>query len=224
VHDLRYGLKMLAKAPSFTTIAVVTLALGIGVNATIFTIFDAVALRPLPVRSAGSLMRLERWFASGRVGSAQYLFSWQEYTYLQARSHSFPELIAVSDRFSVPASLPADPGGQMTASVRIAGELVSANDFTQLLPSLAVGRALAPDETRMPGQAAVLVLSYPFWQRKCGGDPAIVGKSIALNGVPFTVVGVAPPEFIGTANPPVVPDFWAPVTMEAQPARAASAR
>ena len=217
MQDARYGLRMLAKSPAFTAIAVVTLALGIGLNTTLFTVFNAVALKPLPVRNGDTLMRLERWFASGRLGLAQYGFSWQEYLYLQPRSHSFPELIAVSQSAPVRAILPAGEASEAARqSVRISGQLVTANYFSHLAVNPVIGRGFAADENRTPGTHPVVVLSYPFWQQRLGGDPTAVGKVITLNDTPFTIIGVAPRDFIGTANPPVVPDFWAPLMMQAQ--------
>ena len=217
LQDTRYGLRLLFKSPAFTAVAVATLALGIGLNTTLFTLFNAVALKPLPVRNGSTLMRFERWFASGRLGIAQYGFSWQEYLYLRSRSHSFPELIAVSQAVPVTAILPdTTDSGAERQSVRITGQLVTANYFSHLAVSPILGRAFAADENNVPGAHPVVVLSYPFWQTRLGGDPAVAGKTITLNGAPFTVIGVAPRDFIGTANPPVVPDFWAPAMMQAQ--------
>src|SRR5579872_6564248 len=207
MQDLRYGIRMLARTPAFTAIAIATLALGIGLNTTIFTVFNAVALKPLPVRDGGTLMRIERWFVSGRLGAAQYAFSWQEYQYLKERSHSFPDLIAVGGRIGASGVLPAPSGSSPASPVRLTGEMVSANYFTALLTAPAFGRTFTADETRLPGAAPVVVLSYPFWQHQLGADPNVVGRTLMLNGVAFTIVGVTPRDFIGTANPPAIPDF-----------------
>src|SRR5262249_54562795 len=94
-QDLRYGLRLMLKQPVFTVIAVMTLALGIGLNTALFNAFDAVALRPLPVRDGANLMRLERWVRSRLLGSNQYEYSYQEFRYLQQNSKSFDWLIAV---------------------------------------------------------------------------------------------------------------------------------
>jgi len=214
-QDLRYGVRTLARSPGFTAIAVVTLALGIGLNTTLFTLFDAVALKPLPVRDGRSLMRLERWFASGRLGSAQYVFSSQEYEYLKTHSHSLPELIAVSNPVRVSAVLPSQ-GTQLSRPIGLVGELVSANYFSQLAPNALLGRTFASGEGSEPGADPVVVVGYRFWQAQLSGDPLAVGKTLMVNGAPFTIVGVAPREFIGTGNPPQIPDFWAPLTMQAQ--------
>ncbi|HEV3139127.1 MAG TPA: ADOP family duplicated permease [Vicinamibacterales bacterium] len=214
-QDLRYGFRMLGRNPGFTSIAVATLALGIGLNTTLFTVFNVVALKPLPVRDAGSLMRLERWFASGGLGGIQYLFSWDEYQFLETNSHSFPELIAASNPVRVSGILPADNGAQ-PHPVGLVGELVSANYFSELAPNAMLGRTIAAGDDGAPGAHPVVVISHHFWRGHLSSDPAVVGKTLTLSGTRFTIVGVAAPEFIGTGNPPRIPDFWAPLAMQAQ--------
>jgi putative ABC transport system permease protein len=217
LQDLRYAFRVLGKSPAFTGVAVATLAVGIGLNTTLFTVFNAVALKPIPVRHAGNLVRLERWYASNRLGSAQYLFSWQEYEYLRARSHSLPDMIAAGNPLAVSGVLPSAAGSAASLQpLRLVGQLVSGNYFSALAVTPALGRTFAADENDAPGAHPVAVLSYAFWQRRFNGDPAVVGKFLTLNGVPFTIVGVASPEFFGTANPPQTPDFWAPAMMQAQ--------
>src|SRR5213080_2530946 len=93
-QDLRFGLRMLRKSPVFTAVAVLTLALGVGVNTSVFSAFDSVALKPLPVKDAHDVVRLQRWFASGAMGDVQYDFSYPEYLYYRSQNHAFLGLIA----------------------------------------------------------------------------------------------------------------------------------
>src|SRR5256884_5205747 len=95
-QDLRFGLRMLRKSPGFTLVAVLTLALGVGVNTSVFSAFDSVALKPLPVKDAHDVVRLQRWFASGAMGDVQYDFSYPEYLYYRSQNHAFLGLIAAS--------------------------------------------------------------------------------------------------------------------------------
>lgn len=222
IQDVRYGIRVLRKSPGFTIVAVLTLALGIGLNTTLFSVFNAVALKPLPVRDSGRLIRLERWFANNLHGESQYAFSYAEFQSFAARNRVLSDLVAVSFPFRVATSLPLDlsavPSGGMRLSAPESAtiELVSANYFDQLGVAPAAGRMLLPEEDRTEGGDPVVVLSYPFWQARLGGDAGILGKVVKLNDTAFTVVGVAPQEFVGTGNPPVIPDFWTPLSMQAQ--------
>jgi putative ABC transport system permease protein len=219
VQDIRYGLRQLRRNPGFTVVAVLTLALGIGVNTTLFTAFNAVALKPLPVREPESMVRLVRILAGGAVGDVQYAYSDPEYAYYRDRNRIFSGLVAVSWPQKVYAVLPKLDNGQSGSSDEaesIQGQIVSPNYFSVLGISVRVGRALLPDENQAPGSDPVIVLSYPFWQKRFNADSRILGKAVEINDTAFTVVGVAPPDFIGTANPPVVPDFWVPLSMQMQ--------
>jgi macrolide transport system ATP-binding/permease protein len=214
LRDLRYAARMLRKSPGFTSVAILTLALGIGVNTTFFTAFDAVALKPLPVKDPGSVVRVERWFASGSLGNGQYLFSYPEYLDYRDHNRVFSNLIAASWLFSALGELPSEnraiPTGKLT------GQLVSDNYFSDLGVTPMLGRTFLPEENRTPGTHPVVVLSYPFWRAQCNADPQILGKAIRLNDTSFTVVGVTDEQFIGTGNPPQIPDFWTPLMMQAQ--------
>ena len=219
LQDLRYGLRILAKDPAFTAVAVLSLALGIGLNTTLFTAFDAIALKPLPVRDANSVVRLVRTLASGFVGDLQYVFSYPEYIYYRNHNRSFSGLIAASWPVKMSAQMLGEASGDsqpLGEPEGIRGQLVSGNYFSVLGISPAVGRTFLPEEDRAPGMHAVIVLSYPFWQRRFDADPQVVGRAVKLNDSIFTIIGVASKDFIGTANPPLVPDFWAPLVMQAQ--------
>lgn len=210
-HDIRYALRALRRSPGFTLVVVLTLALGIGVNTTLFTAFDAIALKPLPVKDPAHVIRIERWFKSRIQGNVQYFFSYPEYLYYRSHATSLSTLTAAS--WQVPTIAYLSPHG---APERLQGELVSGNYFSAVGVDAMLGRTFLPEETRTPGSHPVIVLSYPFWRVRCNADPQILGRTIRLSGSAFTVIGVTPKEFIGTGNPPEVPDFWAPIMMQSQ--------
>jgi ABC-type antimicrobial peptide transport system permease subunit len=187
-QDLRYSLRSLLKRPGFTFVVVATLALGIGVNAAIFSVFN-ILLRPLPVREPESIVRL--FFEEGARRSDQ--FSFPDYSYIRDRNQSFSDVIAVfeEERFLLGENRPnRDPE-------EILGNFVSENYFATLGGSTHLGRFFTAEENSVPGRDAVVVLSHGFWQRRFGSDAHVVGSSIKLNGKPFTVIGITHPEFIG---------------------------
>src|ERR1035441_5125641 len=152
LQDLRYGLRTFGRNPVFTIVAVLTLALAIGVNTTLFTAFDAVALKPLPVKDAGSVVRAIRWFESGSHGAGQYLFSYPEYLFYRRQNQVFSSLIAAS----LPIRVTASSGEPF-----LTGQLVSDNYFSDLGAGAILGRTFATEEHRTPGAHPVIVLSYP---------------------------------------------------------------
>jgi len=214
LHDLRYAARMLRKSPGFTLVAILTLALGIGVNTTLFTAFDAVALKPLPVKNPGNVVRMERWFASGSQGNGQYLFSYPEYLDYRDHNRVFSSFVAASWLFTALAEMPGESAA--TPAGKLTGQLVSENYFSDLGVNAMLGRTFLQEENRTPGKHPVVVLSYPFWRVQCNRNPQILGKTIRLNDTNFTVIGVTDEQFIGTGNPPQIPDFWAPLMMQAQ--------
>ncbi|MGA8731268.1 MAG: ABC transporter permease, partial [Terracidiphilus sp.] len=215
-QDLKHACRALARSPGFTLVAVITLALGIGVNTTIFSAYDAVALKPLPVTDAKRVVRLERWLKSGYLGDLQYEFSYPEYVYCRDHQDVFANLVAASGPLRVLASI-TESNQQGANTLRtMRGQIVSGNYFGALGVNAAIGRTFGPNEDGPSGANPVIVLSYAFWQRGYQGDTQIVGQIVRINGTAFTVVGVAPQQFTGTALLPVVPDFWAPVSMQAQ--------
>jgi macrolide transport system ATP-binding/permease protein len=210
--DIRYAFRGCLKNPGFTAAAVLILAIGIGLNVTFFTAFDGVALRLLPVKDPQKLFRIEQWLASGTTGNTQFFFSWPEYLYYRDHNRGLSDLIAVSRLISVPAVL---PGANAVGEQTFQGQVVSPNFFSSLADRAAAGRFFLAAENELSSEP-VMVLSYPFWQRQFHGDLTIVGKALKINDATFIVVGVAPRDFIGTAAPPVIPDFWAPVSTQSQ--------
>src|SRR5262249_17026760 len=211
-QDLRYGARMLAKSPSFTVVAALTLALGIGANTAIFTVFNAVVLRPLPVNEPervvkayrNALVETERE-ATGSI-STMSLFSYPEYIGQRDNTQSFSGLTAYY--LDTPLTL----GGGDPEEIR--GELVAANYFSVLGAKMILGRPFATEEGQKPGASPVVVLSHRFWQRRFGSDPAPVGDTVTLNRQPFTVIGITAPDFNGVGL--LAPNVWAPLTMQAE--------
>ena len=195
LKDLRYGIRSLLKQPGFAFVAVLSIALGIGVNTTIFSFVNATLFRPLPFPESDKLVRL--WDGN----SASY----PDYVAYRDDSKVFSSLVAYAQR---PLSL--NVNGE---SERIFGEIVTGNYFDVLKVKPAIGRGFLQEEDRTPGTHPVVVLSNSLWQRQFNSDPAILGKGIKLNNYSFTVIGVMPEKFVGATliSPP---DVWVPMMME----------
>jgi len=212
-QDIRYGFRVLRKSPGFTIVAILALALGIGVNTTLFTAYDAVALKPLPVGGADTVVRIKRWFVSGSRGDDQYAFSYPEYAFYREHNSLFTSMVAASWPVRVFAALPNGlESNRFPEPEKATTQLVSANYFSALSVPVLAGRAFLPEDDQHP----VVVISYPFWQRKFNAHTQTLGKTVKLNDVAFTIVGIAPADFIGTGLPPQIPDFWAPLAMQEQ--------
>ncbi len=203
-QDVRYGCRMLAANPGFTLVAVGSLALGIGANCAAFSWADALLLRPLSVArpsevvTVGSTMSVEGF---SRVGA-----SYREYIDIRDRSTSFDGLVAFS---SVTAGLAATPDALPKLTL---GLVVSGNFFTVMGVEPGLGRTFRPEEDQVPGRDATVILSHSLWEQHFGSDPSILGRRVQLNGIEFTVVGVAPKQFTGM-NQFVRSDFYAPLMM-----------
>ncbi|HEV2135216.1 MAG TPA: ABC transporter permease [Terracidiphilus sp.] len=218
--DLRYGVRMLRRSPGFTAVVVLTLALGIGANTAIFSLVNAVMLRSLPVRDPQQLV-MPAWTAHNwpnGPGISSYgdcrpektsqdrggcSFSYPMYQAIATHKDLFESAMA----FAGPASI--DVSGNGTASIAH-GELVSGSYFGTLGVQPAVGRILEPDDEK-PGAAAVAVLDYGYWKQAFGGSPSVVGRTIRLNDVLFTIVGVADAGFT-RLTPGKAIDLWVPLT------------
>ena len=197
--DLRYGLRMLWKQPGFTSISIITLALGIGVNTAIFSVINGVLLRPLPYAEPERLVWL--W---GNVLGGSNSGSINPLNFLDHReqNHSFEHLGA----FYSPGIVVNLTGGGEPERLR--GSAVTANYFDVFGVKPALGRAFAPEDEEA-GRTQVVVISHGLWQRRFGADPAIVGKTITLDDQSFNVVGVAP----GGFQPPQTAELWAPMAI-----------
>jgi len=203
-QDLRFGFRLLTKSPGFTALAVTTLALGIGANTAIFSLIDAVMLRWLPVRDPSQLVVL-RWTAheeprrngissfgdcsdeGSRANSSGCSFPYQVFEKIRSKKNVFSGVTA----FAGPAALVLSSNG---AARLASGEVVSGDYFSTLGVKAVVGRTLGTEDDSLSASPTV-VLSFPFWQSAFGGDRSVVGRTIALNGTPFTIVGIADPNF-----------------------------
>jgi putative ABC transport system permease protein len=211
VQDVRYGLRSLRRSPGFTAVAVLTLALGIGANAAIFALVDRVLIRPLPVRDPGSLVLLRSpGPVQGHVwddGDAAASFSAPMYRQLRERAGVFEGLLG-----EYPFAASVATGGE---TERASGELVSGNYFDVLGVPPAIGRNLTPEDDRVAGARAVVVLSHGYWSRRFGNDPSVVGRTIGVNGRDLLVIGVARSGFSGIqAGRPA--DVFVPLALKAQ--------
>lgn len=205
-QDVRYALRVLRKAPAFSLVSVLTLALGIMGAAIVFQAYDAVALRPLPVSDPKSLAIVRRHLVTGGV---EELFSTDAYRSLRAQTSA--QMAAEGEYVTVLAHLPNQSSN--AASLQVLVKPVSENYFDLLGVSARLGRVFAAQSVN--GSDPVAVLSYSAFVRRFAADPAIIGKTVRLSGAAFTIIGVTPPDFIGTGLPPVPADFWLPMQFQA---------
>ena len=211
-QDVRYALRQLAKAPGFAAVAIVTLALGIGANTAIFSLLDQALLRTLPVKDADRLVILQslgsfNGHTSSRIGGGDFSFSYPMYRDLRDGKSVFSGLIA-TDKVSVGVQWHNQPE-------LVDGELVSGNYFNVLGVRPALGRLLVASDDVVPDANPVAVLSFSYWQRRFGADPAVVNQSVLVNGRPFTVLGVTPPGFHSVVMGDT-PDVFVPMTMKVE--------
>jgi predicted permease len=195
-RDARFGIRTLGRSPAFVAIAVVAMAIGIGVNAGFFTLVDALVWQPIPVAHPERMVKLLTVGTRGRNGIR---FSYSDVRTIAAHARRLTDLVAY-DAETVGIELaPGSPARIASAGV------ISGNYFTTLGGSAALGRVLTDDDARAGAPAAV-VLSDGFWANAFGRNPAIVGGDLIVNGVHVSVAGVARPDFVGIN--PLVPDFW----------------
>jgi len=195
LKDLRYGIRSLLKQPGFAAVAVLSIALGIGVNTTIFSFINAALFRPLPFAEPDRLVRV--W---------------------DGQSSSYPDYVAYRDETKVFAGLAAYAQRSMSLVVNgdselINSEFVSGNYFDVLKANPAMGRGFLPEEDRAAGTNPVVVISNALWRHRFNSDASVVGKSVSLNRQPYTVVGVMPEGFVG-ATVITPPDLWITLMME----------
>jgi predicted permease len=225
-QDIRFALRQLRRSPALTAVVILSLALGIGANTAIFSLMDAVMLKSLPVKDPQQLVLLQ-WatptsqlppvavmsslhgdmFPTRTGGMESTSFSYPAFQEFGARNHVFSSLFGFqsADRVNVIIH------GHATLAY---GEMVTGDYFSGLGVAPVAGRAITGADEKV-GATPVAVVSYGFWQRQFGGSPSALGRPITLNGVPFTLVGVAPPEFFGV-RPGSKLDIWVPISAQPQ--------
>ncbi|WP_263350783.1 ABC transporter permease [Acidicapsa acidisoli] len=210
--DIRLSIRALSKSPGFTLVALLSLTLGIGANTAIFTLLNAILLRPLPVQNPQQLILFGQ---GGAIGSTDNLNneSWQLFSYpfyreFRTKSQSFSGIAALS---SIQFGSHGSVSGGRPEQMRI--DIVSGNYFSVFGVVPALGRTLAEADEGAPGSGPVAVISYAWWRRRFGGDPAVLGKTVRIEAHNYTIVGVAQPGFFGaTVGHPA--DLWIPLSME----------
>src|ERR1051326_249527 len=210
---MRYALRVLRKNPGFIVAAIIVLGLGIGANTAIFTLVDAVLLKPLPIAKPEQLMLFGDARRYGVItGQTVYsVFSYPLYREFRDHNRFFDGLCAVHSqdpRVSVRRSGEDVPHA-------VFGKVVSGNYFSVLGVGAAAGRTLTEADDQ-PGAPAVAVVSYRYWRDAYGRKSSILGDSIQVNSIPFTIVGVAAPDFFGETLKSDPPDFWFPLQTERQ--------
>src|SRR5437879_984151 len=189
-QDISYGIRMLRNSPGFATIAVLTLALGIGANTAIFSLADVVLIRPLPVAKPSKVLRL----ASGRTkGEARVGFvSFPSYLEYRDHSHAFSGMAAYLDRLPVNVSV-----GKLGAE-RVDAGMVTGNYFQTLGVNAALGRVIVPEDDSLSA-TPIVMLSHDFWRRRFSADAKVLGTTVIVDGQQFTIVGITPTGFGGAS-------------------------
>jgi len=208
-QDVHYAFRILRKSPGFSAIAILSLALGIGANTTIFTVVNGVLLHPLPVKDISRLVQLDTIDTKTRVTAANFTklgLSYPNYQDYARQNQVFSGMSCVVGPFPFTWS-----GGEKPKQV--SGQMVSANYFDILGLHPAVGRFFLSDEDTKPGGNNVVVLSYSLWANKFGSDPNVVGKVLNLNATSYTVIGVGPRGFKGLFTFGNAEEIWIPVSM-----------
>jgi predicted permease len=198
---------MLGRNPAFTAVAVLAIALGIGVNAGIFSVLNGAALRMLPVPSAEQIVSVDQIFQGKikrNVHGEPTLFSYSEYQEYRANNHVFSGLIAYDPFLTATLA-----GGRAR---QLSGQLTSCNYFDALNEHPSLGRGFVETDCAVAGAGTVVVLSDQLWQGAFGADTTLIGKRVVLNRTAFTVIGIAPKGFGGTE--PIPSSFWVPITMQ----------
>jgi len=209
--DIRFGLRMLIKNRGFSAVAILSLALGFGLNTTIFTVVNSILLHPLPVRDVASLVQLDTIDAKTKFTQARAVkvgMSFPNYLDYRRQNEVFTGL-AAWQQIPVTWSGNAEPK-------RLQCYIVTANYFDILGITPAAGRFFLPDEDTKPGSNTVVVISYALWADKFGSDPNLVGRTVNLNATAYTVIGIAPRGFKGTSSIVSPEEVWTPTSMYAQ--------
>jgi macrolide transport system ATP-binding/permease protein len=206
-QDVRQALRTLTKSPGFTAVAALSVALGIGANGALFSLHDAIMLRPLPVRDSDAIVTVSASNRDDEIAGAGMAYA--NFRDLRERSRSFDGMVATALQ-----SVSFARERQGVREMRIA-MLVSDGFFDVLGVQAARGRRFVADEGRVPGRDAVVVLGYDFWHNVLGDDPSILNAAVVINGVDFIVVGIMPERFTGL-HQFIRPAFYLPLTMAAR--------
>jgi len=202
IQDLRYAIRMLLKKPSFTIIVVLALGIGIGANTAIFSVVNAILLRPLPYKNFDRISMI--WMSNPKLGVSEDWHSYPNYVDYKEQNQVFEDMAAFNTRsFNLTGA--GDP-------VRVVGVWNTASLFSVLGVDAALGRTFTEDEQE-PGKDMLVVLSNGLWRRNFGGDASVIGQQISLNGINRTVIGVMPASF---SFPEKTTEFWVPLTVTPQ--------
>jgi len=213
LRDLKHCVRGLLRSPSFTLVAVASLALGIGANTAIFTLIKQVLLQNLPVRDPHQLVTFGKSTSGGILGGVDMgtadLFTYDFARQLEANPGPFQSAAAYASRsHKANVRLP-----NSTAAIQVPTNLISGNFFNVLGATPLLGRTISPFDAATPDSNAVAVISHHFWQQSLSSDPTAIGMTISINGTPFTVIGVMPDTFHGITQELAPPDIWVPITM-----------
>ena len=204
IQDCRYGLRVLGRSPAFASVAILSLALGIGAATAIFSLMDRVMFRTLPVREPARLVQITRFHPP----YGQVTFSYPLMQEISKQLSSFEGLLAYHDLGTRDITIDGNPEAAHF-------DLVSGSYYPLLGVTAAIGRTFAQEVDSAPGASAVAVISHRYWEHRFASDPAVVGKTFRRLGTLFTIIGVTPPEFFGTVVGQE-PDITVPLTMDAQ--------
>ncbi len=204
-QDVRYGTRVLLNRPGFTSMAIFTLAVAIGLNTAIFSLFNALILRPLPVQDPSSVVNL---YAGIEGEQSSGVFSYPDFSDARTQNTVFSAIAAHTGGHVL---LGGANGSSDLRPEWLKANLVSANYFDLLGAAPAAGRSFLAAEDQTPNTHPVVILNYGFWKLRFDGDIGLIGKTITLNSLAYTVVGVAPRDFVGAD--PEVPDVWIPLMM-----------
>ncbi len=202
IRDVRYGFRALIKAPGFAFVSIFALALGIGVNTAIFSVFNNLLFHPLPVKNPQQLVLLA--VKQPGIELPVGIVSYPDYLEYRNLRNVYSDVVAYTP---VPVNLSSAGQGD-----RCWASMVTANFFTMLGVEAIRGRTFSANEGQEMGADPLIVLSYGFWKQRFGGDPSAVGKVVLLNNHPFTIIGIAPENFHGVQSL-LDPDFFVPLTM-----------
>jgi predicted permease len=200
LHDLRFAFRKLRKSPGFTAVAIITLALGLTVNATIFFMINDLFLRPLPAADPGRLVVIAQ---KSTQMPLMFPFSYPDYLDFQRSvegdGNEFPEMAKAFSGIMAYLESTVQMSRQGEAAERTYVHMVSGNYFTVLGAQPMLGRLFLPNEGRTAGADAIIVLTYDTWKSRFAADPHVIGQQVKINGLPFTVVGVTQPKFVGAS-------------------------